>query len=45
MFDDSDDRVCFVVVVDEQQYSIWPQNRWIPDGLRTNGLGGSNWDA
>lgn len=36
MFDD-DNGPFFVVVNDEEQYSIWPENREVPSGWRTVG--------
>ena len=40
MFDD-DDQTYLVVVNDEEQYSIWPTTRAVPDGWRSDGVSGS----
>jgi MbtH protein len=40
--DDAEDRVIYSVVVNaEEQYSIWPQWKAIPDGWRSTGKVGS----
>jgi MbtH protein len=39
--DDDDTRAYAVVVNDEEQYSIWPQDREPPAGWRREGVSGS----
>jgi MbtH protein len=41
MFEDADDRVYAVVHNDEEQYSIWPDDREAPPGWRRIGVTGS----
>ncbi len=38
MFDDDDDRTYAVVVNHEEQYSIWPEGRDLPNGWRSVGV-------
>lgn len=38
---DNDDTVYLVVLNDEEQYSIWPEYRDIPEGWVTDGFKGS----
>ncbi len=40
MFEDDDDRSYVVVVNHEEQYSIWPEARDLPDGWRGVGVSG-----
>lgn len=40
MFEDDDGRRYVVVVNHEEQYSIWPEGREIPDGWRAEGMAG-----
>lgn len=37
---DDDSVACAVVVNDKGQYSIWPQDRAIPEGWRATGVSG-----
>ncbi|PYC16941.1 MbtH family protein [Pseudomonas mosselii] len=41
MFDDNDQITFCVVLNDEEQYSIWPQNRELPAGWRAEGTSGT----
>jgi MbtH protein len=41
MFEDDDGRTYVVVVNHEEQYSIWPDRRRIPDGWRAAGKAGT----
>ncbi|GAB1646511.1 MbtH family protein [Krasilnikovia sp. MM14-A1259] len=41
MFADDDTAVLAVVVNDEEQYSIWPDDREVPDGWRREGTTGT----
>lgn len=41
MFDDDDGRTYLVVVNHEEQYSIWPESRTVPDGWRAAGPRGT----
>jgi MbtH protein len=41
MFEDNDGRTYLVVLNDEEQYSIWPEGRDIPDGWRAEGKQGT----
>ncbi|KPA90332.1 MbtH family protein [Pseudomonas sp. RHF3.3-3] len=41
MFDDNDQITFCVVMNDEEQYSIWPQDRALPAGWRTVGKSGT----
>ena len=41
MFEDDDTRVYAVVVNDEEQYSIWPDDRELPAGWRREGVTGT----
>ncbi|MEU4690750.1 MbtH family protein [Actinoplanes sp. NPDC023714] len=38
---DDDDYPCRVVINDEEQYSIWPQDRDVPAGWRATGFAGT----
>lgn len=40
MFEDDDDRRYLVVVNDEEQYSIWPEDEPVPAGWRATGVAG-----
>ncbi|MFL6163462.1 MAG: MbtH family protein [Jatrophihabitantaceae bacterium] len=40
MFEDDDTRTYAVVVNDEEQYSIWPDDRELPAGWRREGTSG-----
>jgi len=40
MFDDHDDRRYLVVINDEEQYSIWPEDEPVPAGWRATGTAG-----
>lgn len=40
MFDDADARYV-VVLNEEEQYSIWPEGRAVPQGWRAEGFGGT----
>lgn len=41
LFDEDDDTIIYHVVVnDEEQYSIWPIDRELPSGWRTDGTTG-----
>jgi MbtH protein len=42
---DDDDRTFLVVLNDEEQYSIWPQDVQIPAGWRPEGMSGSRADC
>jgi MbtH protein len=37
VFEDDDEREYLVVINDEEQYSIWPNGRSMPDGWRPVG--------
>lgn len=39
--DTVDDRAYFIVVNDEEQYSVWPADRPLPAGWRAEGTTGS----
>jgi MbtH protein len=41
MIEDDDTKPYVVVINDEEQYSIWPDGRVIPDGWRDAGRRGS----
>ena len=41
MFDDDDGRTYLVVTNHEEQYSIWPESRVVPDGWRAVGKRGT----
>ncbi len=41
MFDDDELRDYAVVFNEEEQYSLWPSDRALPLGWRTNGVTGS----
>jgi MbtH protein len=45
MFDDEDSRIYAVVVNDEEQYSIWPDDRELPAGWRREGTTGPKNDC
>ena len=42
---DDDTYACVVVVNHEEQYSIWPRDREIPDGWRDGGFRGTRKDC
>ncbi|GAA2262898.1 MbtH family protein [Actinomadura luteofluorescens] len=41
MFEDDDERIYRVVINHEEQYSIWPEDREIPEGWRAEGTRGT----
>jgi MbtH protein len=42
VFDEEDDRRTYIVLINhEEQYSLWPQGKKIPDGWRAVGKEGS----
>jgi MbtH protein len=41
VFEDDDARAYLVVLNDEEQYSIWPADRPLPDGWQRDGTEGS----
>ncbi len=41
MFEDDDDRIYAVVINQEEQYSIWPQDRDVPAGWKPVGKTGT----
>jgi MbtH protein len=43
--DASDTRTYLVVMNDEDQYSIWPEDRSVPAGWRAEGMRGSKADC
>lgn len=45
MFEEDDTRPYVVVINDEEQYSIWPQERAIPNGWRDVGKRGPKADC
>lgn len=45
MLDEQDNRVYAVVVNDEEQYSIWLDDRELPAGWRREGMSGSKDDC
>lgn len=45
MFEDDDDRTYRVVINHEEQYSIWPEGRDVPDGWSEVGVSGPKPDC
>ena len=45
MSEDTQEKAFYVVVNEEEQYSIWPVNKEIPRGWRTDGTQGSKADC
>lgn len=45
MSDDEDTTIYTVVINGEEQYSIWPANRELPDGWRSDGTIGPRADC
>ena len=45
MDDDDDTQTYFVVLNDEEQYSIWPADRDMPPGWRADGFSGLKADC
>jgi MbtH protein len=41
MFEDDDDRRYLVVLNDEEQYSVWPEDEPVPAGWRATGVAGA----